>query len=87
MVLYVLAPHNRAPVIIVGVGQKERNRKRDREGEKSLKSFTALGGLSLYMVKEKSFLFSLFFFSNVLFFPPFSVKGIVLPVINVLLTA
>lgn len=57
-----------------------RERKKEKR-ENSLKSFTALGVLSLYTAREK-----LFFFSECVF-PPFSVKRIVLPVINVLLTA
>jgi len=78
--LSILPLHNRGPVITLRMKQKERN----REKEGSLKSFAALGGLSLHTVKEKSFPF----FSSECAFPPsFSVKGIVPPVINVLFTA
>lgn len=55
--LYIFAPHKRVLIITLRMGQIERNIER----EKSLISFTALGGLSLYTVKqEKSFIFSLF---------------------------
>lgn len=67
-------------ITILGVVYKQ---KWDSEGG-SLKSFTALGWLSPYTGKKKS---SSFFSQTCFFSPFFSAKGIVLPVINVLLTA
>lgn len=78
---YILAPHNRGPVIILGAEKKERTRRRNL-----WKALLPLVDCLFTRRKQKIIPFS-FFFLQCAFFLPFSVKGIVLPVINVLLTA
>lgn len=65
--LCILAPHNRGPIIILRVGQKEGNREREREGEIFEKLSCPWWTVSLHSEREIILFFFPFFFLNVLF--------------------